>query len=245
MADYNSIFSGPQIDDAITKVRGIASDPSNIDDTVAKMSDITVTATQINDNINLVNGVTVTADEINHTVHTVAEYTNTPAEIDRQVDRMETLMSLNENIDRTVAIMTIDPESAEPYSVLTLNNSKTPTWMSRDITSLYNHLVSIRDPAQKMYIVFNLIVRIGNNISSIIPNVLYNFVNAKTVNSAYTANGTCNISTNDRQILGLYSPNGTDLYAVHMMDNGLYSSTKLTLTNATKTDTLTPIILQG
>lgn len=107
MANYDSIFTGPQIDEAINKIRSITNDGAAIDRAVDTVENIQSTPQAIDAAADYVAQLTgdVTPQEIIDSEEYTSAMTRTPAQVDLALDKVDaipTAEQITETVDMIV-----------------------------------------------------------------------------------------------------------------------------------------------
>lgn len=143
MPDYNSAYTGAQIDGAVAKVSSFTHTPAQIDSAVNKVSSIASTAVDIDDAVSYIGdleGDSVSASDIALGLGIMARFTNTPEDIDATVDKFETVNSQPSQIDDTVE--KIVDNNALAGELLTADGTGGSVWMTPPTArKIYQHTV--------------------------------------------------------------------------------------------------------
>lgn len=137
MANYDSIYTGQEVDEAITTARSFVHTPVEIDTAVSIVEDLTVTPTQINNACNDYQNYP-SSTEIGNACDFVAAVESTPAEIDDTVVKVNDITASATEINNAARLLF--DNSATVGQVLTADGSRACSWQTPAASpSLYHH----------------------------------------------------------------------------------------------------------
>lgn len=150
MANYDSIYTGQEVDEAITTARSFSHTPVEIDAAIDTLDQITATPAQI-DNAAFTIEYYPVPSRVGDSVDFTEAVNSTPAEIDATVAKVDDITATPTEINNSARIL-LD-NSATNGQVLTADGAGACAWQTPAATpSLYRHTIRFK--------------KVGDNVST-------------------------------------------------------------------------------
>lgn len=142
MANYDSAYTGQQVDDAVNIALGFTHTPNEIDTAVTSFDTIVSTPSDIDDTVDYVDtliSASIDASSIASALGWIGSITVSPIDIDSVVNKFNLVNSQPSQIDATVDL--IVNNTAPNGKVLTSNGNGSSTWQTpTGITEVCEHV---------------------------------------------------------------------------------------------------------
>lgn len=148
MPNYDSIYTGQEVDEAVSTARSFVHTPVEIDAAVSIVEDITVTPTQI-DNACIGYQYYPTQSRMNNACNFVDAVSSTPADIDATVVKVNDITASATEINNSARVLF--DNSATAGQVLTADGSGACSWQTPVASpSLYHHTATFTRIADRI-----------------------------------------------------------------------------------------------